>query len=70
MGEGHRVLGDYRGGSDMRLGSLVKHIEFEYTGVVTKQDKSSFNGDRWLVQWCDHVRLWWCSACELEVICK
>ena len=24
MGEGHRLLGDYRGGSDMRVGSLVK----------------------------------------------
>ena len=24
MGEGHRLLGDYRGGGDMRVGSLVK----------------------------------------------
>ena len=70
MGEGYRLLGSYRGGSDMRLGTLVKHIEMGFIGVVTKQDEHSSDGDRWLIQWCDHIRLWWCSRCELEVLCE
>ena len=34
MGEGHRLLGDYRGGSDMRVGSLVKFVGSNHVGVV------------------------------------
>ena len=54
----------------MRVGSLVRHIEWEYIGVVIQQDKSSFDGDRWLIGWSDNIRLWWCGACELEVLCE
>ena len=39
MGEGHRLLGDYRGGSDMRVGSLVQYshewCDDTHIGVVT-----------------------------------
>ena len=33
----------------MRVGSLVKHIEYEYIGVVIQQGISTSN--RWLIQW-------------------
>ena len=60
MGEGHRLLGDYRGGGDMRVGSLVKHIEYEYIGVVIQQGVS-----RWLVHYDNGVvRDRWCSEGE------
>ena len=39
MGEGHRLLGDYRGGGDMRVGSLVKvryrDKRIDKIGVIT-----------------------------------
>ena len=39
MGEGHRLLGGYRGGSDMRVGSLVQYshewCDDTHIGVVT-----------------------------------
>ena len=34
MGERHRLLGGYRGGSDMRVGSLVKFVGSNHVGVV------------------------------------
>ena len=36
MGEGHRLLGDYRGDSDMRVGDLVKakHWDCHLIGVI------------------------------------
>ena len=67
MGEGHRVLGDYRGGSDMRVGSLVKHIEYGFIGVLTNHQANSPN---WFVVWNDNVWNCWCVRCELEVICE
>ena len=68
MGEGYRLLGGYRGGSDMRVGSLVKHTEWEYIGVVLQQGLST--SDRWLIHYDNGVvKLRWCSECELEVLC-
>ena len=68
MGKGHRLLVHKRGGSDMRVGSLVKHIEYEYIGVVLQQGLST--SDRWLVHYDNGVvRDRWCSECELEVLC-
>ena len=56
-------------GGIMRVGSLVKHIEYEYIGVVIQQGVST--SDRWLVHYDNGVvRDRWCSECELEVLCK
>jgi len=49
----------------MRVGSLVKHIEYEHIGVVIKQGL-----DRWLVHYNNGISRFWCSQCELEVICE
>ena len=68
MGERHRLLGNHRTGGDMRVGSLVKHIEWEYIGVVIQQGIST--SDRWCVHFRDGVvRDRRCSECELEVLC-
>ena len=54
----------------MQIGSLVKHIEWEYTGIVLRQ-LDLLTSDRWLVHFSDGViQDRWCSECELEVICK
>ena len=51
----------------MRVGSLVKHIEYEYIGVVIQQ---GHDNDGWLVYYDNGVvRDRWCSECELEVLC-
>ena len=68
MGEGHRLLGDYRGGGNMRVGTLIKRIEFGYIGVVTQQGVSSC--DRWLIHFINMEGYRWCSECELEVLCE
>ena len=69
MGEGYRVLGYIRGGGDMRVGTLVKHIEWEYTGIVLGQSVST--SDRWFVHFSRGViQDRWCSECELEVLCE
>ena len=53
----------------MRIGSLVKHIEYEYIGVVIQQGVSTC--DKWLVHLSDGViDHRWCSECELEVLCE
>ncbi len=64
MGEGHRLLGYIRGGGDMRVGSLVKHIEYGFIGIITKHHCKD-----WLVVWTDNVWNGYCSECELEVLC-
>ena len=72
MGERYRLLGGYRGGSDMRVGSLVKHIEWDYIGVVLQQGVScgTWQSDRWLIHYDNGVvKQRWCSECELEVLC-
>jgi len=52
----------------MRVGSLVKHIEWEYIGVVLQQDHDN---DVWLVYYDNGVvKYCWCSECELEVVCE
>ena len=52
----------------MRVGSLVKHIEYEYIGVVLQQGLST--SDRWLIHYDNGVvKLRWCSEYELEVLC-
>ena len=69
MGEGHRLLGYIRGGGNMRVGSLVKHIEWECIGVAIQQGVSTC--DKWLVYYDNGVvRDCWCSECELEVLCE
>ena len=67
MGERYRLLGDYRGGSDMRVGSLVKNKEYDYVGVVTYIDLMQ---DSYLVRWVDIDVYDYYSACELEVLCE
>ncbi len=53
----------------MRVGTLVKHIEWEYTGIVLGQSVST--SDRWLVHFSRGViQDRWCSECELEVLCE
>lgn len=53
----------------MRIGSLVKHIEFGYTGIATKQGVST--SDKWFIRWIDGgIIHWWYTECELEVLCK
>ena len=53
----------------MRVGSLVKHIEWECTGVTIQQSVST--SDRWLIHFSDGViPQHWCSECELEVLCE
>ena len=43
MGERHRLLGDYRGGSDMRVGSLVKakHWSDQYIAIIVSIRQST-----------------------------
>ena len=67
MGERHRLLGGYRGGSDMRVGSLVKNKVYGYVGVVTYV---YFLHDSYLIRWADFDVYDYYSACELEVLCE
>jgi len=53
----------------MRVGSLVKHIEYEYIGIVIQQGVSTC--DLWLVHYDNGVvKDRWCMERELEVLCK
>ena len=52
----------------MQIGSLVKHIEFGYLGIATKQGVSTC--DLWLIHFSEGFSPRWCSECELEVLCK
>ncbi len=55
----------------MKIGTLVRHIEFGYIGVVIRQGVSSC--DRWLVHWSDYQPVnseYYYSECELEVLCR
>ena len=49
----------------MQVGSLVKHIEWEYIGIATKQGVST--SDRWFIHF-SHGGFQWCTECELEVL--
>ncbi len=66
MGERHRLLGGYRGGSDMRVGSLVRHIEHEFFAIATQW----YHDNTWLVVRIDNAICNWYSECELEVLCE
>ena len=68
MGEGHRLLGNFRGGGNMRVGTLIKRRWNGYIGVVTQQGVSSC--DRWLIHFINMEGYRWCSEGELEVLCK
>jgi hypothetical protein len=63
MGERYRLLGDNRGGSDMRVGSLVTFAYCEHLGVVTR-----FKGGLWVVHFITGETET-CWEEELEVIC-
>jgi len=52
----------------MQVGSLVKHIEFGYIGIITKQ--SHLRSDHWLIHWNTGQVACWYTSCELGVICK
>ena len=60
----------------MQIGSLVKHIEWGFTGIALRQGVSTC--DKWLIQFNEvqwymdgtHTQARWCTECELEVICK
>ncbi len=54
----------------MRVGSLVKHIEWGYIGVAIQQGVSTC--DKWLVHYDNGYVLQtrWCTECELEVLCE
>ena len=52
----------------MKIGSLVKHIEYEYIGILILQNVSVPNN--WRVHWADGSFSCWYSECELEVLCK
>ena len=51
----------------MRIGSLVKHKDYRFIGVITMQQLDSPN---WFVVWNDNVWNCWCDRRELEVLCK
>ena len=53
----------------MRVGSLIKHIQYGFIGVISKSHP--INGDgTWFVVWSDNVWNCWCHEQELEVLCK
>ena len=53
----------------MRVGSLVKHIEWEYIGVAIQQGFPT--SDKWLIHYTNGVvQVHWYSECELEVLCE
>ena len=54
----------------MKIGTLVKHIEWEYIGVVMQQGVG-LDCDKWLIHFNDGVtRDRWCTECELEALCR
>ena len=69
MGEGHRLLGDYRGRSDMRIGSLVQwkwEMDFTYgVGIIVKNC-----GNKVYVQWGSLSSPQLIYKDYLEVICE
>ena len=52
----------------MNVGDLVRHVEWEYIGIATKQ--GDFFGELWLIHFSKGFSPRWCSDCELEVLCK
>ena len=52
----------------MQVGSLVKHIEFGYIGILVKHGGEE--AEYCLVHWNTGQVACWYSECELEVLCK
>lgn len=65
MGERYRLLGGYRGGSDMRVGTLVSFVYYDDLGVIVEP----YNHLCWVVHFVNGDREL-CWTTELEVICK
>ena len=68
MGERYRLLGGYRGGGDMRIGSLVSYPNCTTLGMIIKQG----NKKDWLILWtyeegCGSYEV---NETELVVICE
>ena len=53
----------------MRVGSLVKHIEYEFFGIVIQEHGDPY-GAIWLVTQTDNAVCNWYYECELEVLCE
>ena len=76
MGKRYRLLGDYRGGSDMRVGDLVKGKNRGWIGVIVEvkeRDLSFYESHTYLVHFCTvnnaPYNQWW-QDFEMEVICE
>ena len=75
MGE-YRLLGDYRGGSDMRVGSMVKLriVKFDDKEVYRANENVGvvidYNGDIAKVRWVDTEKTTSHLALMLEILCE
>ena len=49
----------------MKVGDLVKHIEYDYIGIVINKDEYNY-----YIHWTDDDGCEWYGESELEVICK
>ena len=54
----------------MRVGSLIKHIEYGFIGVISKEHPINGVWRTWFVVWSDNVWNCWCNENELEVLCE
>lgn len=50
----------------MRIGTLIKHVQYGFIGVITKHHSQ---GGLYVV-WSDNVWNCWCNENELEVLCE
>ena len=49
----------------MKVGDMVKHIEWEVVGLTIQQSAKQYN--RWLVYFNDCIgKTHWCTECELS----
>ncbi len=49
----------------MQVGTLVRHIEYDYIGIVINKDEHNY-----YIHWTDDDGCEWYSECELEALCK
>ena len=63
MGERHRLLGDNRGSSDMRIGSLVKSTKTGEIGIIVRVERHTC-----LVAWADTLHSSYSFSHKLEVV--
>ncbi len=47
----------------MKVGDLVRHIEYEYLGIITDKGQGMF-----FVRWGGYNTCNWYSECEMEMI--